>query len=130
MDCEQQICFDLVGATVIEHRVPEYKRNQECYKLVTGVAKVDACMELNLTTGVCTIWFDKNPSKEEINHEYSHCNGWQHTWNSRTRRYEWFPMPEVIASQEPPAGSSHKSAASIDSDARQSSDRGQKYPSL
>ena len=130
MDCEKQICPDLVGATVIEHRVPEYLKTKNCYRIMNGILSVDGCMELNLTTGVCHIWMDKHPEKATVNHEISHCNGWQHTWNSQTRRYEWFPMPEVIASQESPAGSSHKSAASIDSDARQSSDRGQKYPSL
>ena len=36
VDCEKQICPDLVGATVIEHRIPDHKRDQECYRIVKG----------------------------------------------------------------------------------------------
>ena len=37
---------------------------------------VDACMELNFTTGVCNIYFGWRPDKATRNHERSHCNGW------------------------------------------------------
>ena len=95
MDCEARICPDLVGATVIEHRVPEYQRDQECYRIVKGVLDVDACMELNLTTGVCTIWYDRRADRETRNPERSHCNGWANTWDPQKRKYRWFPMDEV-----------------------------------
>ena len=94
MDCEARICPDLVGATVIEHRVPAYKRDQECYRIVS-MGNVDACMELNLTTGICTIWYDHHAGRETKNHERSHCNGWAHTYNRQRQRYEWYPMDEV-----------------------------------
>ena len=94
MDCEARICPDLVSATVIEHRVPAYQRDQECYRIVKGTNN-DACMELNLTTGVCTIWYDKYADRETRNHERSHCNGWAHTWDPQKRKYRWFPMDEV-----------------------------------
>jgi hypothetical protein len=95
VDCEARICPDLVGATVIEHRVPGYQRDQECYRIVKGVLEVDACMELNLSTGVCTIWYDRRADRETRNHERSHCNGWAHTWDPQKRKYRWFPMDEV-----------------------------------
>ena len=121
VDCEAEICPDLVGATVIEHRVPDYKRNSECYRIMNGVLQVDGCMELNLTTKVCHIWMGKKPNRLTVNHEWSHCMGWAHTWDPQKKRYEWFPMPEVIALQEPPEGSAHRSAASQDYGDRQSS---------
>lgn len=51
-------------------------------------------MELNLSTGICTIWFGRRPGSATRNHERSHCNGWRHTW--RNGHYRWFPMPEVL----------------------------------
>ena len=60
-----------------------------------GVLQVDGCMELNLTTGVCHIWMDKKPNRDTVRHEWSHCMGWAHTWDSQKSRYEWFPMPEA-----------------------------------
>ena len=128
VDCEKQICPDLVGATVIEHRVPDYKRDQECYRIVK-TSNVDACMELNFTTGVCNIYYGWRPDKATRNHERSHCNGWAHTYSRQRQQYEWYPMPEAIASQESPEGSGHRSAASQGYGGRQSSARGQKYPS-
>ena len=94
MDCEAVICPDLVGATVIEHRVrfPEIP----CDRYVTVPAEgVDGCMALNLTTGICTIYLERQPSKEAVRHEWSHCMGWAHTWDPQKGRYEWFPMDEV-----------------------------------
>ena len=94
MDCEAYICPDLVGATVVEHRVrfPEIP----CDRFVTIPPDgVDGCMALNLTTGVCTIYVESHPDKETLNHEWSHCMGWAHTWDSQKQRYEWFPMDEV-----------------------------------
>ena len=52
-------------------------------------------MALNLSTGVCTIYMGARADKATINHEYSHCMGWHHTWDNQKQRYEWFPMPEV-----------------------------------
>lgn len=95
MDCEAQICPDLIGATVIEHRVPEYEKTKNCYRIMNGILAVDGCMELNLSTGVCHIYTDRSPSRETVNHEWSHCMGWAHNWNPQRRVYEWFPMPEV-----------------------------------
>ena len=95
MDCEAVICPDLVGATVIEHRVkfPE----KPCDRYVTVPAQgIDGCAALNLTTGVCTIYLELHPSREAVRHEWSHCMGWHHTWDPQKRRYEWFPMPEVL----------------------------------
>ena len=95
MDCEAVICPDLVGATVIEHRVrfPEV----ECDRFVNvPVEGVDGCMALNLSTGVCTIYLDKKADRDTVRHERSHCNGWHHTWDPQKHRYEWFPMPEVL----------------------------------
>ena len=94
MDCEAQICPDLVGATVIEHRVrnPE----QKCDRFVTvPAAGLDGCAALNLSTGVCTIYINWRTGREVKNHEWSHCMGWHHTWDPQKRRYEWHPMPEV-----------------------------------
>ena len=87
---------------------------------MNGILQVDGCMELNLTTKVCHIWMDKKPNRLTVNHEWSHCMGWAHTWNKQRQRYEWFPMPEVIASQEPPADSEHRSDAWQGYGARQS----------
>ena len=95
MDCEKTVCPDLVGATVIEHRV----RNPEkpCDRYVTVPAEgLDGCAALNLTTGICTIYMERNPSRATIRHEYSHCMGWQHNWDPQRRRYEWFPMEQVL----------------------------------
>jgi hypothetical protein len=91
---------------------------------MNGVLQVDGCMELNLTTKVCHIWMDKKPDRATVNHEWSHCMGWAHTWDHQKQRYEWFPMPELTALQEPPEGSAHKSAALQGSDDLQSSARG------
>ena len=94
MDCEAVICPDLVGATVIEHRVrfPEIP----CDRYVTVPADgLDGCMALNLSTGICTIYLESKPSKEAVRHEWSHCMGWAHTWDPQKGRYEWFPMDEV-----------------------------------
>ena len=95
MDCEAAICPDLVGATVIEHRVrfPE----KPCDSYVTVPAQgLDGCAALNLSTGVCTIYMERHPSRETVRHEWSHCMGWAHTWDPQKQRYEWFPMPEVL----------------------------------
>ena len=94
MDCEAQICPDLVGATIIEHRVvdPSYSCDSFVNVPVDGV---DGCMQLNITTGVCTIYVGFKADLATRNHEMSHCHGWQHTWNRLTHRYEWFPMPEL-----------------------------------
>ena len=91
---------------------------------MNGILQVDGCMELNLTTKVCHIWMDKKPNRPTVNHEWSHCMGWAHTWDRQKQRYEWFPMPELTALQEPPEESAHRSAASQGSDDRQSSARG------
>ena len=94
MDCEAAICPDLVGATVIEHRVriPEIP----CDKYVTVPAEgLDGCMALNLTTGVCTIYVGRMADEATVNHEWSHCMGWAHTWDRQKQRYEWYPMDEV-----------------------------------
>jgi hypothetical protein len=120
MDCEQQICPDLVGATVIEHRVPEYLKVKNCYRIMNGILQVDGCMELNLTTKVCHIYMDKKPTRLTVNHEWSHCMGWAHTWDNQRQRYEWFPMPELSESREPPVDSLHMSDALQGFGARQS----------
>jgi hypothetical protein len=94
VDCEAQICPDLVGAIVIEHVSHLYQNS--CYRIVKGLQDgVDGCMELNITTGICNVYLPPRASTEVRNHEYSHCNGWAHSWNHRTQRYEWYPMPEV-----------------------------------
>ena len=95
MDCEAAICPDLVGATVIEHRVrfPEFS----CERFMTiPAADIDGCAILNLTTGICTIYLEKRASKEAVRHEHSHCNGWHHDWDPQRRRYSWHAMPEVL----------------------------------
>jgi len=94
VDCEYRICPDLVGATVIEHRVqiPEIS----CEPFVTVPAQgLDGCMALNLTKGTCDIYIGMRADRATINHEWSHCMGWAHTWDPQKQRYEWFPMPEV-----------------------------------
>ena len=63
--------------------------------MTVPVEGVDGCMQLNLTTGVCTIYRDSRSGKETKNHEWSHCHGWAHAWDRQRQRYEWFPMPEV-----------------------------------
>ena len=91
------MCPDLVGATVIEHRVSDYRLQQNCYKYVSAIEGVDACMELNLTARTCTIWFPLSPSKETRLHERNHCRGWGHT--SRTIGgkvfYSWSPFAQL-----------------------------------
>ena len=91
------MCLDLVGASVIEHRVTDHKRSRECYKIVKQIDGVEACMELNLTKRTCVIWYPLSPSKETRLHEQNHCRGWAHT--SKTRggkvRYSWSPMAEL-----------------------------------
>ena len=80
---------------MIEHRVkfPE----KPCDRYVTVPAQgLDGCAALNLTTGVCTIYLELHPSRAAVRHEWSHCMGWHHTWDPQKRRYEWFPMPEVL----------------------------------
>jgi len=66
---------------------------------------VDGCMALNLTTGICTIYLERQPSKEAVRHEWSHCMGWAHTWDPKRGRYEWFPMREVLKYNFKEAGS-------------------------
>ena len=95
MDCEYRICPDLVGATVIEHRVQVPENSCDDFVTVPAVG-LDGCMTLNLTTGVCTIYVGTHPDKATLNHEWSHCMGWAHTWSKLHQRYEWFPMPEVL----------------------------------
>ena len=95
MDCEAVICPDLVGATVIEHRVrfPELS----CDGFVTIPASgIDGCAILNLTTGICTIYLDKRASKAAVRHEWSHCMGWHHNYDPQRRMYRWHAMPEVL----------------------------------
>ena len=94
MDCEKQICPDLVGATVIEHRVTNPENQCDRYVTVPA-AGLDGCAALNLTTGICTIYMDRRSGKATKNHEWSHCMGWHHTWDPQRQRYEWFPMAEV-----------------------------------
>jgi len=94
LDCESVICPDLVGATVIDHRVSDPEKH--CDRFVTvPAAGLDGCAALNLTTGICTIYRDRRSGRETKRHEWSHCMGWAHTWDPQKRRYEWFPMPEV-----------------------------------
>lgn len=46
------------------------------YKLLGGVAL--ACAEVNLDAGTCDIYHLRNPSKVDMEHEESHCNGGDH----------------------------------------------------
>ena len=121
MDCdgERHLCDDLVNATVIEHRLADYELQKICYRIVK-VHGVDACMELNFTTGVCNIYFPRNPNRETRLHERNHCRGWAHKQARWGQEYQWFIMPEAIALQEPPAEPARKSYASADYDGRRS----------
>ena len=60
MDCdgERHLCEDLVGATVIEHRLADHTLDSICYRIVK-TTNVHACMELNLNTRVCNIYYRK-----------------------------------------------------------------------
>ena len=69
MDCEKQICPDLVGATVIEHRVKNPEKPCDRYVTVPA-AGLDGCAALNLTTGICTIYLDKRANKAAVRHEW------------------------------------------------------------
>lgn len=99
MECdgERALCPDLVGATVIEHRVADYALKQNCYSFVNLRDGYVACMELNLTTRTCTIYFDKHPGRKTRLHEQNHCRGWAHETSVRGREvhYRWRPMPEL-----------------------------------
>ena len=46
------------------------------YKVLGGVAM--ACAEVNLSTRTCDIYHMPNPSKSNMGHEISHCNGGDH----------------------------------------------------
>ena len=91
------MCLDLVGASVIEHRVTDYKRSQECYRIVKQIDGVEACMELNLTKRTCVIWYPMHPSRETRFHEQNHCRGWAHTIRRRGGEifYDWSPMSQL-----------------------------------
>lgn len=111
MDCdgERYLCEDLVGASVIEHRLADYQVDKICYNIVK-TSDVHACMELNLTTRTCKIYYRRDAGFATRTHEKNHCRGWGHTHTITFRgriRYDWFPMPEVIVdlngSPEPPA---------------------------
>ena len=110
MECdgERALCPDLVGASVIEHRVTDHRRSQECYRIVSAIEGIEACMELNLTKGTCVIWFPLSPSKETRLHERNHCRGWGHT--SRTIGgkvfYSWSPFAELDGLLDPTADGS------------------------
>ena len=100
MDCdgEREICHDLVGASVIEHRLPSYQVDQICHRLVNN-GGADACMELNLTTGTCNIYYRRDAGSATVMHERNHCRGWRHDHKTTFRgsiRYDWSPMIEVI----------------------------------
>ena len=107
MECdgERALCPDLVGASVIEHRVTDYRRSQECYRIVKQVDGVEACMELNLTTRTCVIWFPQSPSKETKLHEQNHCRGWGHSERYRGGKvfYSWSPFVELGGVRGPAA---------------------------
>ena len=100
MDCdgERHLCEDLVGATVIEHHLADYALDSICYRIVKD-ADVHACMELNLTDGVCNIYLRKSgTSYTTRTHERNHCRGWGHTHRTGFRgqiRYDWAPMVEL-----------------------------------
>ena len=91
------MCPDLVGAVVIEHRLADHELAKNCYRLVNISDGVDACMELNLTTRTCTIYYPKNPSKEVWLHEQAHCRGWEHRrrFMGFDVHYLWSPMREL-----------------------------------
>ena len=46
------------------------------FRLMGGVAL--ACAEVNLDAGTCDIYHMRNPSKADMEHEESHCNGGDH----------------------------------------------------
>ena len=100
MDCdgERAPCEDLVGATVIEHRLADHTLDSICYRIV-NTTNVQACMELNLNTRVCNIYYRKNSASYTTRtHERNHCRGWGHTHKIGFRgeiRYEWAPMIEL-----------------------------------
>ena len=100
MDCdgERALCEDLVGATVIEHRLADHTLDSICYRIVKDT-NVTACMELNLNTRVCNIYYRRNgASYTTRTHEHNHCRGWAHTHKVGFRgqvRYDWAPMIEL-----------------------------------
>jgi len=97
LDCdgEEYLCRDLVGAQIIEHRLDDAQLAAECYRIVKCKDGVDACMELNLTTGVCHIYYPARPDRETYLHEQNHCRGWKHGHRS-FGTYRWRPMPEAL----------------------------------
>lgn len=94
MDCdgEEHLCRDLVGAHVIEHRLDDAQLRHKCYRFVDDV---DACMELNMTTGICHVYYPKRPTLETWYHERNHCRGWGHD-RAPFGRYRWKPFPEAL----------------------------------
>ena len=115
MECdgERALCPDLVGASVIEHRVTDYRRSQECYRIVKQVEGIEACMELNITKRTCVIWLPRSPSKETRLHEQNHCRGWGHSERSRGGKvfYSWSPFSELGGVFDPAADGSGEEGA-------------------
>ena len=90
------VCLSLAGCTTIDkqivgwpklsikkHEMTFFDVQGKCwkhmpiaYKLLGGFAM--ACAEVNLDAGTCDIYHMKNPSKTDIDHEISHCNGGDH----------------------------------------------------
>ena len=95
MDCdgEKVLCANLVNATVIEHRLNDWELSAQCYRIASA-GDADACMELNLTTGICRIWYPLKVNRATYIHEQNHCRGWAHrrTWGGE---YRWHPMEEL-----------------------------------
>ena len=137
MDCdgERYLCEDLVGASVIEHRLADYQVDKICYRIVK-TSEVHACMELNITKRTCNIYYRRDAGFATRTHEKNHCRGWGHTHTTTFRgriRYDWSPMPEVIVdlngSQAPPATSARMSFSWLGIGARSGWFGDQKLPS-
>ncbi|MGQ0750106.1 MAG: hypothetical protein ACT4PS_06175 [Betaproteobacteria bacterium] len=66
--------------TVREHYVPHHVMRDKCAKYVPVGMSPDACMEFNLYSGTCDIWYsaDFPPGPGVIEHERLHCRGYDH----------------------------------------------------
>lgn len=71
------------GIKVVKHEVSFWDVQKKCwehmpiaYKLLGGVAM--ACAYVNLDTLTCDVYHMPSPSKADVDHEVSHCNGGDH----------------------------------------------------
>lgn len=68
---------------VVEHKTDHKTMRDRCQKYAPFGGLSDACAEIDLPNGVCTIWYVYD---EHLEHERLHCNGHDHLGGETLQR--------------------------------------------